>query len=83
MKEETLWQDMMQDLRDLGCDQQTVERFGRLGVLGDTQGQLELLSHYRKGLLEKVHQRERQICCLDYLTYQLEKGEAWHGDHGA
>lgn len=75
------WQDMMRDLRDAGCDEDTVERFGDLGTQGDTQGQLELLFRHRKRLLEKVHEREQQICCLDYLTYQLEKEEAKHGDH--
>lgn len=81
MKEEKPWRDMMQDLRDAGCDDETVEQFGDLGTRGNTQGQLELLSRHRKQLLEKIHHREQQICCLDYLTYQLEKGEAWHGNH--
>ena len=35
--------------------------------------QLRLLSVKRKSLLEQIHQEEKQIRCLDYLVYQIEK----------
>lgn len=66
-------QAVIQNLRDAGCDRKTVEQFLFLEEAGELEKQLELLSHQRKKLLEKVHREERKITCLDYLVYQLEK----------
>ena len=35
--------------------------------------QIQFLSGHRKHLLEKLHKDERQIDCLDYLLYQIQK----------
>ena len=64
---------VIQNLEDAGCDKKTVEQFMEFGVTGERQRQLKLLESHRKILLEKVHEREKQIDCLDYLVYQMKK----------
>lgn len=65
---------VVQNLRDAGCCSRVVEEFLSLGARGDTNGQLRLLSQHRQQLLDTVHRKEQQICCLDYLVYEMEKG---------
>lgn len=31
------------------------------------------MESHRKGLLDKVHEGEKQIDCLDYLVFQIER----------
>lgn len=45
-------------------------------ALAQKQEQAELmrvLSRHRRTLLDTLHQSEKQIDCLDYLVYTLEK----------
>lgn len=64
---------VIQNLKDAGCTDAMVETFMALqGSAGEEQ-QLRLLSGHRKRLLEKLHEDKRQIDCLDYLIYQMEK----------
>lgn len=66
-------QELIQNLKDAGCDCKTVEKFLLLEEHKNTQGQMKLLSMQREVLLKKVHQQEKKICCLDYLVYQLSR----------
>lgn len=68
-------QAVIQNLKDAGCDLETMERFPALEQTGQTREQLKLLSVHRKRLLDKVHEEERRIDCLDYLVYQMKKGK--------
>ncbi|MGI6255982.1 MAG: hypothetical protein ACOYJZ_10205 [Acutalibacter sp.] len=70
---ETSKEAVIQNLKDAGCCGKTVEKFLELGNQGDTGGQLRLLSQHRRHLLEKIHQEERCIHCLDYLVYEIER----------
>ena len=65
-------EELRQNLMDAGCDGSQIEAFERLAAAGD---RLDLLETHRKDLLEKLHQSQRQIDCLDYLLYQLRRGE--------
>ena len=73
MAREAAGPDVIQNLRDAGCGQQTVDEFLTLGAQGNIQGQLLLLSKHRKRLLERIHREEQRISCLDYLVYEMEK----------
>ena len=64
-------EELRQNLLDAGCDGAQIEAFEHLAGSGD---RLDLLEAHRKDLLEKLHQSQRQIDCLDYLLYQLRKG---------
>ena len=66
---------VIQNLEDAGCREETVKEFLDLRDEGNVQAQLKLLSQHRKELLDKVHQEERCISCLDYLVYQMEKDD--------
>ena len=66
-------QAVIQNQKDAGCDLETMERFLALEQTGQTREQLKLLSVHRKRLLDKVHEEERRIDCLDYLVYQMKK----------
>lgn len=69
----TLLQEIIQNLKDAGCDRETVEHFMELEENGDTLEQLKLLSIHRERLLDRVHREEKRIDCLDYLVYQIQK----------
>lgn len=66
-------QAIIQNLKDAGCDCETIERYLFLAKRKSTQKQMELLSMHRDRLLEKVHREEKRIDCLDYLVHQLRK----------
>lgn len=64
---------VVQNLKDAGCDGDTVKQFIALAETGEKQGQFKLLEKHRSELLDKVHKSEKQIDCLDYLIYQMRK----------
>ena len=64
---------VLQNLKDAGCTDEMVEEFMALQDSDDEEQQIQLLSGHRKHLLEKLHKEERQIDCLDYLLYQMQK----------
>ncbi len=66
-------QAIIQNLKDAGCDCETIERYVFLEKRESTQKQMELLSMHRDRLLEKIHREEKRIDCLDYLVHQLRK----------
>ncbi|MBP3702779.1 MAG: hypothetical protein J6I65_03230 [Lachnospiraceae bacterium] len=66
-------EDVIQNLRDAGCDQRIIECFMKCMVQDDFNGQLQLMKEHRKCLLDRVHIKEKQIDCLDYLVYQIER----------
>ena len=65
-----------QNLKDAGCGRETIGRCLECFQQGRVEEQLQLLSQQRGRLLEKLHTQQKQIDCLDYLVYQLEKGFA-------
>ena len=64
---------VLQNLKDAGCDDEVVKTFMELAETGEKQKQYRLLEKHRRDLLEKVHNRERQIDCLDYLVFQSQR----------
>lgn len=39
----------------------------------DIQNIIRLLRRHRQSTLDTIHKEEKQISCLDYLVFQLEK----------
>ena len=64
---------VVQNLKDAGCTDEMAEKFMALQDREGGEEQLKFLSVHRKHLLEQLHRYERQIDCLDYLIYQMEK----------
>lgn len=65
--------DVLQNLKDAGCDMQTIEAFIRLGEEECRRGQIRLLEGHRRELLEAVHREQKRIDCVDYLLHQMKK----------
>ncbi len=66
-------EDVIQNLKDAGCDKKIIECFMKCMAQDDFNGQLELMKEHRKCLLDRVHEEEKQINCLDYLVYQIDR----------
>lgn len=64
---------VIQNLKDAGCDPDTIEDFLLYFDEGQKEKQLELLERHRKQLLNIVHKEEKRIYCLDYLVYQIKR----------
>ena len=62
-----------QNLVDAGCDPQTVTCCME-GFRKSNQLEIErLLKQQRKKLLGDIHAGQKQLDCLDYLLYQLDR----------
>lgn len=64
---------LRENLRDAGCDSDTICRCEGLAHDKKKGELLRVLSLHRRALLDTVHESERRIDCLDYLIYQIEK----------
>ena len=62
-----------ENLRDAGCDRDTVERFCACRDRGDIPGQLHILNEQRRQLVEMAHEVHNRLACLDYLRYSYNK----------
>lgn len=65
--------DIIQNLRDAGCDDATIQCFMEK-IQSDKQAQgVQLLQKHRCSLLDKLHKDQKQIDCLDYLLFMVKK----------
>lgn len=54
-------------LKDCGCSDEMIRKF----MCADKQQQLNILKKHKKTLLNDLHEKEKQIDCLDYLKEQV------------
>ena len=66
-------EDLIQNLKDAGCDRNAISDFMDLSDNGKTKEELDLLSKHRRQMLDKMHDIQKNISCLDYLIYQIKK----------
>lgn len=66
-------QDLILNLEAAGLDAPQIEQYLAYGQAENTARQLQLLSRHRAALLDRVHQTEKQIGCLDYLVYRIQR----------
>lgn len=62
---------VIQNLEDAGCAPDIIECCITYMEQGKKNELLKRLEEHRTGLLDKVHEEEKHIDCLDYLVYQL------------
>lgn len=62
-----------QNLIDAGCGQEVVSRCMELREQQNTAQLMRVLARHRRSLLDRVHAGQKQIDCLDYLIYWMEK----------
>lgn len=67
--------EIIQNLKDAGCDEDTVSCFMECLRQGKISQEKALLAKHRKELLECVHQHQKKIDCLDYLLYKMKEKE--------
>ncbi len=64
---------LRQNLLDAGCDDRETAAFFALSGTDIKFRQLLFLRRHRKQLLERLHEKQHEIECLDYLIMQIEK----------
>lgn len=65
--------DMIQNLKDAGCREQTILRVQRLCENGKIADAVIVLRRHRCDLMKCLHAYQEQIDCLDFLLRCLEK----------
>ena len=63
-----------QNLLDAGCDEEFIGRFD--SCICDERACKKLLAAHRRGLLDEIHEKERELDCLDYLVFMMDKKTA-------
>lgn len=69
----TIQQEILQNLKDAGCDSAAVEEISSALMKSDRCTAIRLLERQRRELLDSVHRTESRISCLDYLVHELKK----------
>lgn len=64
---------ILQNLIDAGCDDATIASFASCRSVKD---EIKILEKHRCKLIDRSHAVNKQIDCLDYLMYHLEKEDA-------
>lgn len=66
-------QEILQNLKDAGCDDATIQAFLEDLRHGKPSQGSQLLQRHRCSLLEDLHTNQKRIDCLDYLLFVLRK----------
>ena len=66
---------LRQNLVDAGCGPEIVRQCMALARKQDQAELMRVLSRHRRTLLDTFHQSEKQIDCLDYLVYEMQKAK--------
>lgn len=66
-------EDILQCLVDSGCGKESSGKIMRLLEENNAQGAMRLLKVQRRELLDNLHEQQKYIDCLDFLTYQMNK----------
>lgn len=66
-------EDIIQNLKDAGCDEDTIQSFMNNLQYGKLIKGTQLLQKHRRSLLNNLHKDQKQIDCLDYLLYMFKK----------
>lgn len=70
---------IIQNMKDFGCDEKTIQAFMTCFDQCDKNGQQHILQTYRRKILTELHQKQKEIDLLDYMVYQLNKCECKSG----
>ena len=62
---------LITNLKDAGCTKETIAAFLYYRKKNEQLKQIEILKKHRHGLLDKIHEDQKAIDCLDYLLYKL------------
>lgn len=62
---------LITNLEDAGCNENIIAAFLQYRQTNEQAKQMELLKKHRHYLLDKIHEDQKAIDCLDYLLYKL------------
>lgn len=65
---------IIQNLKDAGCNQETIAAFVENLRSDKADEGMRLLAAYRRSVLEELHKEQKKIDCIDYLVYTMKKG---------
>ena len=71
--EQNLKEAIIQNLKDAGCSHQQIQELLELYKQNKKEKIHKILDKHRKNVLNKVHESEKQIDCIDYFIYQIER----------
>ena len=66
---------ILQNLIDAGCDEKTIKQY-ELCSEKNSKSTFGILAKHRENLLSIIHITQKQLDCLDYLTYQLKNNKS-------
>ncbi len=66
-------QEILQNLKDAGCNSSIIAEFFKLVSDENTNALLKLLQNHRIELLNSLHNIQKKIDCLDYLIFNLKQ----------
>lgn len=64
---------VIQNLQAAGCNTEEISVFIKNLREENMAESFRMLAVHRRSLLNNLHQKQKQIDCLDYLVYQLKK----------
>ena len=64
---------LYQNLVDAGCSENGIASCMNYAKMDEWKNLLSVLTQHKKTLLERMHTSEKQIDCLDFLIYRLNK----------
>lgn len=64
---------LYQNLIDAGCGEELIADCMMLAEGSNLQQMITMLKEYKENMLASVHEREKQIDCLDFLIFRLKK----------
>lgn len=70
---------LLQNLQDAGCSDDMIATCLKQAEKREIDGLLRTLLAHRSSLLETVHDCHREIDCLDYLVYTIQKQNSTGG----
>ena len=66
-------QNIIQNLRDSGCGEETVTRIYGMYQAGQIDDAIRSLRSFRCGLMDELHESQSKVDCLDFLVHRLQK----------
>lgn len=65
--------EIIQNLTDAGCDSEQITELCRLYESGDFQAVIQKLRRHRCDLMDKLHENQGAVDCLDFFLRKVEK----------
>ena len=62
-----------QYLKDCGCDEEQYKQYMELVKSDDYRGQIIFLRRQRTRVMDKLHDAQKEVDCIDYIIRMLEE----------